>query len=122
MAQDGRPPKEQAAWLDRAVEAARALCQEVSSELPDKSALRGLVAFAQTTPSPAEAVLFIRYQSTRAASVRGGRFLSRLAQELEGRWANDIEEVRRFLGILVRAGIVEKAAAPRARPPAGRAR
>jgi hypothetical protein len=100
-------PELTAAWLDEAVAASRSLCQRFADDLPDRSALRGLVSFAQTTPSPAEAVLFVRYQATRLP--KGKRFLPELATTLEQRYAGDIHQLRRFLGVMVRAGIVQLA-------------
>jgi hypothetical protein len=98
-------PEVTGAWLDEAVAVGRDLCQRFG-ELPDRSALRGLLAFAQTTPSPAEAVLFVRYQATR---LKGKPFLLELATAVEQGYAGDIDQLRRFLGIVVRAGIVQLA-------------
>ena len=98
--------------LDEAVRRARGLCEQFTNprDIPDNSALRGLLGFATSTPSAAEAVLFVRYQATRANRLGQRRFLEALAEELDARWAGSAEELRRFLGILVRAGIVRRAA------------
>ncbi len=94
---------------DRAGRAARKRCGQ-DGRLPDKSTMRGLLGFAQSTPSPEEAVLFIRYQATRqpgkGLSGDQGRFLGEVADEIGHNWSTDIDDTRRFLGILVRAAIV----------------
>src|SRR6266496_6295477 len=108
--------------LDQAVRTTRSLCERFrqvdrhrggriipANGVPDRSALRGLLNFAQSTPSTDEAVLFVRYQATRLDQ---REFLTALAEELDAHWAGSIGELRRFLGILVRAGSVAHAAAP----------
>ena len=131
MTTDTVPADLSAERLDEAVRTARELCanfREIDRRgrqprvigLPDKSALQGLLSFAQTTPSTTEAVLFVRYQATRLTRNKEQRFLIGLANELESHWSTRIEELRRFLGILVRAGVVARLAD--ADPTAGTAR
>jgi hypothetical protein len=119
MTMDTVPADLSAERLDEAVRTARDLCarfrqverrggQRRVMGLPDKSALQGLLSFAQSTPSTTEAVLFVRYQATRLTRNREERFLVSLADELEANWSASIEQLRRFLGILVRAGVVAR--------------
>jgi hypothetical protein len=119
MTVDTEPADLPAERLDKAVGAARKLCTEFRwverrgrwvNGLPERSALRGLLNFAQSTPSTAEAILFVRYQASRLDPAR--EFLTGLADELETNWSASIDELRRFLGILVRAGSVAHSSAP----------
>jgi hypothetical protein len=117
MPQHDPPLVETAAWLDRAVATSRDLCARHANNLPEKSALRGLLTFAQSTPSPAETVLFVRYQAARLPA-RNRRFLEEVAAELERSYEENMEQVRRFLGVLVRAGIVQHGVRQAGRPAA----
>lgn len=116
--------------LDQAVRAAQKLCADFLQVerqlrdrkilvvgLPERSALRGLLNFAQSTPSTGEATLFVRYQATRLGDA--SQFLTSLAKELDTNWSGSIVEMRRFLGILVRAGTVAHANAPKQSRPGG---
>jgi hypothetical protein len=132
MTTDTAPADLPAERLDTAVRTATKLCKDFRRVeqrgnqrprvmgLPDKSALQGLLSFAQSTPSTTEAVLFVRYQATRLTRNKEERFLIRLADELEGNWSTSVEELRRFLGILVRAGVVARTLDPDPVADAGR--
>lgn len=107
--------------VDAMVRAARDLCRRAgeSGDLPERATLQTLLRFAQGTDSVEEAILFVQYQASRDTFRRSRRFLAELAAVLAKDYASDIGVVRRFLGLVVRAGEVERKRGRGARRPRG---
>lgn len=91
--------------LDELVREARNLCQD--RPLPDRSGLQTLLRFAQSTDSLEETLLFIEYQASRDQFKKSKEFFEDLAGFLRSRFPGDPDGVKRFLGLVVRAGYVE---------------
>ncbi len=98
--------------VDEQIREVRSLCErhQAGQVLPDPSQLRTLLRFAQATDSVQELVLFIQYQASRDQLKRYRGFLTELADLVKRRFADDIEGARRYLGWVVRAGNVARAA------------
>jgi hypothetical protein len=86
----------------------RELCRRHRAILPERSQLQLLLRFAQSTESPEELVLFVQYQASRDQLRRSKPFLDELTELLGRRFAADIAGARRYLGWVVRAGVVER--------------
>jgi hypothetical protein len=86
----------------------RELCRRHRAILPERSQLQLLLRFAQSTESLEELVLFVQYQGSRDQLRRSRPFLDELTELLGRRFAADIAGARRYLGWVVRAGVVER--------------
>lgn len=93
------------AWTERAVQTARQVCAQ--DRIPERAALQNLLRFAQAHDTIAEIELFIRYQGARAGAGQRDFFTS-LAKHVVDLCDGDPERARRFLGYVVRAGVIQR--------------
>jgi hypothetical protein len=93
--------------LDDLVREVRKLCADAPA-LPERAALQTLLRFARSTPSVEETVLFIEYQASRDQFRAVRPFLQALAEMVRSRYPSDADGARRLLGLVVRAGNVER--------------
>ncbi|WP_208029756.1 hypothetical protein [Rhabdothermincola sediminis] len=99
--------------VDGLVKQARSLVGEVE-QLPDRSAVQTLANFSQSTTSFAELCLFVDYQGAKAPQQQRP-FFRKVSSVLQSDDIGDLDRARRFLGLLVRAAVVQREHAARGR-------